>query len=279
VVYDLVGHGYVSAGMKHFCARFLSQDGKKMYDYDGMKHDGHAVPNNAAIKGSLTGSLSSMTVPMGFRLETLVYRLRGGIAAQRAFTMEQVTRAQKIGLEFEASVTTIPLRPIFTRPNTRVVERRDMFWLPEDSPNTHGRTDYVALPPPKTPSPRKKGKLPAPSSRPDSPKSADSSPSPADVQTEFNGVAARTPSPIHRGLPDAPPSPWRINCLACGKISDCATDADGNTIQCNACKDWSHLVCVDAKDPNLAVDSLDDLEWICPDCVLSTGRTSWNPNL
>ncbi|KAJ7733268.1 hypothetical protein B0H14DRAFT_3614826 [Mycena olivaceomarginata] len=51
VVYDLVGHGYVSAGMKHFCARFLSQDGKKMYDYDGMKHDGHAVPNNASNKG------------------------------------------------------------------------------------------------------------------------------------------------------------------------------------------------------------------------------------
>ncbi|KAJ7699257.1 hypothetical protein B0H17DRAFT_1129327 [Mycena rosella] len=131
VVYDLVGHTQTNAAIQHFAAHFLSYD-KKMYDYDGMKHDGHAILNAQGFEGSLIGKLSTLDVSPGFRVSELVYHLRGGVAAQRLFREEQSNRARKLGIEFgapESSDWPIPVRANFTRPNTKMVDSDDMFWM------------------------------------------------------------------------------------------------------------------------------------------------------
>ncbi|KAJ7431676.1 hypothetical protein FB451DRAFT_1381426 [Mycena latifolia] len=78
--------------------------------------------------------------------------------------------------------------------------------------------------------------------------------------------------------PDPPSSPWDMNCSACGFIGQGST-ADGDTVQCDQCKFWSHVLCMSGKDSTVDFDNIESMEWICPDCTSLSNRTSWNDNL
>ncbi|KAJ6623168.1 hypothetical protein B0H10DRAFT_825258 [Mycena sp. CBHHK59/15] len=108
VVYDLVGHAHCNPQMQHFTARFVGGDGKTVFDYDGMKHEGHAVSNGeTSLKGLLTGPLSAINLSPGYKVYSLVYHLRGGVAAQHLFLKEQSARAHKAGLEIISTKSNI----------------------------------------------------------------------------------------------------------------------------------------------------------------------------
>ncbi|KAJ7763332.1 hypothetical protein B0H16DRAFT_1254115, partial [Mycena metata] len=102
--YSIVGHVYCHMGDKHFIARYLTVTGlkKKIFDYDGMKHEGHAVRNRTTkMRGALTGPSHSLEgIPKGYLLYAVVYHLDGGETAQKFFRREQVTQAAKLGLTF-----------------------------------------------------------------------------------------------------------------------------------------------------------------------------------
>ncbi|KAJ7078164.1 hypothetical protein B0H15DRAFT_1001560, partial [Mycena belliarum] len=102
VKYTVVGHVYCNKAVKHFIARYLSTTGKKVFDYDGMKYEGHAVRNRAtAMRGSLTGSSRAMLgVPSGYQLYAVMFHLVGGEQAQQTFRRQQIADAQKLGLRF-----------------------------------------------------------------------------------------------------------------------------------------------------------------------------------
>lgn len=70
VKYSMVGHIYSSVEAQHFIVRYLwiSASKKKIFDYDGRKHEGHAIRRRTtSTRGTLTGpSQSIQGVPNGF---------------------------------------------------------------------------------------------------------------------------------------------------------------------------------------------------------------------
>jgi hypothetical protein len=84
IVYDLVGFVLVNVGGIHFTARYISYDHKKIYTYDGLKHKGYPVEEQAAsLETHLAGH--NIELPEGYSIWQAYYCLRGGIKAQKKF--------------------------------------------------------------------------------------------------------------------------------------------------------------------------------------------------
>ncbi|KAF7339229.1 hypothetical protein MVEN_02000400 [Mycena venus] len=148
VKYNIVGHIYSSTHAQHFIMRYLSISAsrKKIFDYNGRKHEGHAIRRRiTTIKGTLTGPSQSIEgVPEAYYIYALVYHLEGGEQAQRFFRKEQLVQAEKLGLIFTldpASKTGLPLACEFRRPNIVRVADADKFWLVTPSPTI---LDYIS---------------------------------------------------------------------------------------------------------------------------------------
>ncbi|KAJ7321627.1 hypothetical protein DFH08DRAFT_1033568 [Mycena albidolilacea] len=148
VRYKIVGHIYSSKQTQHFIARYLSISAskKRIFDYGGRKHDGHAIRlRTTTTRGSLTGPSQSIEgVPEGYALYLVVYHLEGGERAQQFFRREQLAQAEKLGLNptpDPASKTGLPSACEFRRPNVVRVVDADKFWLVTPSPAI---TDYVS---------------------------------------------------------------------------------------------------------------------------------------
>jgi PHD-finger len=58
-------------------------------------------------------------------------------------------------------------------------------------------------------------------------------------------------------------SPWPLQCDGCGEVGD-GYEAEGKTVQCDICKNWSHTECF-ADSFELSVDN-DNGTWSCPLC-------------
>jgi hypothetical protein len=108
VKYTIAGHIYMNAQKSHFMARYLSSYAGKsrIFDYDGMDNDGHAVLKAGALKGLLTGPVDALKdIAPGFFLNAVVYRLEGGKPAQEFFRKQQIESSKKIGLHFDSTGT------------------------------------------------------------------------------------------------------------------------------------------------------------------------------
>jgi hypothetical protein len=84
VQYSITTHIYTNGS--HFITRYISPS-KHIFNYDGRKHDGHAIricPKT--LKGMLTGMSHSLDLPLDYRLHALVYHLDGGADAQGSST-------------------------------------------------------------------------------------------------------------------------------------------------------------------------------------------------
>lgn len=96
IIYDLVGYGLVDHTGNHFTAQYQHPIDKQIHTYDGIKNDGYStsIPNskvNSHLAGS-TPLLPATMVP-----SQVVYRLRGGVAAQKKFYQE---RMKELGHKF-----------------------------------------------------------------------------------------------------------------------------------------------------------------------------------
>jgi hypothetical protein len=290
VKYTIVGHIYCSQEAKHFIARYLSPSGKKIFDYDGMKHEGHAIRNRAtALRGSLTGSSRSMLgVPSGYVLYAVMYHLTGGEPAQRFFRKQQIADSQKLGLQFDTDSMTktgIPSACRLVRPQIERIPDDDRFWLRQS--DTAG--DYI-LPNPE-PSPKKSrargskaspqkatSRQPPPNIIPvDSDDSCEiddmlleTLDSPDDKHTKKPGVSNAQATRKQRNTKGAvnvrfadtnSTTPCPVFCEGCG-MQDPDGDDDPEEVQCEKCRLWAHIGClatdVDWNDP--------DVEFVCKRC-------------
>ncbi|KAF8217306.1 hypothetical protein K438DRAFT_1748385 [Mycena galopus ATCC 62051] len=95
-------------------------------------------------------------------------------------------------------------------------------------------------------------------------------PSPPVIKTPFKSHSAMNIDP--------PSSPWDMNCSKCGFVGH-GSAAEGDTIQCDKCGKWSHVICMQILDPSLDTDDVESLKWLCPDCTDTSNRMSWNENL
>ncbi|KAJ7852732.1 hypothetical protein B0H13DRAFT_2359349 [Mycena leptocephala] len=259
VEYTIVGHIYCNKEAKHFIARYLSQNETKIFDYDGMKHEGHAIRNSAkAMRGTLTGpSRSMLGIPAGYHLYAVMYHLVGGEPAQRFFRKQQIADAEKLGLRFDidpTSKTDIPSSCRLVRPRVEQIPADDRFWL--SAPLADPNTDYIL--PEAEPSPRKTrgGKA--------SPKKVNPArPRPeiidleADDHTEIDALLLNSPPAKRRtktSTSSRPPnkaqnvslrsvSPSPVWCQGCG-AQEPGGDEDDNEVQCQVCKYWAHINCL-----------------------------------
>ncbi|KAJ7315143.1 hypothetical protein DFH08DRAFT_1040237 [Mycena albidolilacea] len=155
VKYNIVGHVYSSAHAEHFIVRYLSISAskKRVFDYDGREHEGHAIRRRTTTtRGTLTGPSQSIEgVPDGYVLYALVYHLEGGEQAQQFFRKEQLAQAEKLGLNFTLDPTSkngLPSACEFRRPNIVRIADTDKFWLVTKSPAV---LDYISTSHPRSP--------------------------------------------------------------------------------------------------------------------------------
>ncbi|KAJ7488749.1 hypothetical protein B0H11DRAFT_2405843, partial [Mycena galericulata] len=71
----------------HFIARYVTPDGNKIFDYDGMRYEGHAKHRfDAKVPGWLSGPSEKLhKIPSGYKLIAIIYHLEGGENAQQIF--------------------------------------------------------------------------------------------------------------------------------------------------------------------------------------------------
>ncbi|KAJ7272147.1 hypothetical protein C8J57DRAFT_1225689 [Mycena rebaudengoi] len=112
VKYMLAAQIYSSYTVKrgesaHFIARYVTPDSAKIFDYDGMQHDGHAKHRRRAKLAQWMSGPSDklLDLPTGYRLLGIVYHLEGGVNAQQVFFAEQC-KCAPWGLQLKANPTS-----------------------------------------------------------------------------------------------------------------------------------------------------------------------------
>ncbi|KAF8173113.1 hypothetical protein BJ912DRAFT_859605, partial [Pholiota molesta] len=84
IIYDLLGYALINENRNHWIARFASDDKKRIFTYDGTKHDGFAVEEpNATFSTHMIGA--ELNLPKGYSVYQAFYILRGGVKAQDIF--------------------------------------------------------------------------------------------------------------------------------------------------------------------------------------------------
>ncbi|KAJ7658185.1 hypothetical protein DFH06DRAFT_1407814 [Mycena polygramma] len=294
VKYTIVGHIYCSQAAQHFIARYLTPSGKKIFDYNGMKHEGHAIRSKVtAVRGSLTGPSRSMAgVPSGYFLYAVMYHLVGGEPAQRFFRKQQINDAAKLGLQLDidpSSKTGIPSAVQLVRPRVQRIADDDRFWLL--APLADKNIDYI-LPEPE-PSPRKKRASLSPQKKRQLPAvihsiESDSedidnllletleppvNKSPKKSSRAQKPAKPRTPKGADTSLPYTDSTtPCPVFCEGCG-MQESDGDDDPDEVQCEKCRLWAHIAClasnVDWADPKV--------KFICKRCSEDPLVDLWHP--
>lgn len=271
LIYDLLGLALVNKSGNHFIAQFISEG--SIYTYDGMQNDGNCVKNsNATMATHLSGK--HPILPEGYSVYSAIYAHRGGMFAQDAFfKARRLLLAQNFNIKFSddslRSLSTLS----YTSENLDLLQPSRQYWL--RNPMAATMMEYVS---------KKNGTkiLYVESDAEDD--HLHSVPSPEDtleseedtgkVVIEINDspqvdgpilTKYCSPSPT-QSLPD---SLFSLNCR-CGVVGDgnkyYLDNINGEAIQCNKCRDWSHIACqrdgrassLKKKDP-----------FICDNCDIS----------
>ncbi|KAG5645384.1 hypothetical protein DXG03_006337 [Asterophora parasitica] len=133
VIYDLVGFALFSKG--HFIAHYISgTDG--VYTHDGTTNGGRPIRNNQE-------TLSSQSLPEGYQVHAVFYRLRGGVNAQAKFYELRTTHLRihsplrLTRLSVMHSTPTVS----YCHPNFYEMAKKNRFW--KDKPSEASTTEYL----------------------------------------------------------------------------------------------------------------------------------------
>jgi hypothetical protein len=246
ITYDLVGLALIhpSTATAHFTTRYALEGhaNSKIYTYDDMLHGGFAVEEpDAKFETHISGK--NAKIPDGFRVYAAAYCLRGGTLAQDLF-FTQRTHALANIFNLHTSSQSLDILPILSYHVRTLIEIDpiDRSWLLY--PTNAQTTEYV--------SPHGKYSLPhKPSvtryssieSEDETVTSLDKTPGPP-IELLPDTIAIPS-SPLF--LPSSPPdSEFQLNCR-CGFNGDGnklhRSKEEGTAIQCDECKDWSHVAC------------------------------------
>ena len=230
--YDLVGFGLYSQKDSHFVAWYSQKSHSEIYLYDGMKNGGCAV---RVERGQLTGK--SQAFPDGYLIATVIYHLRGGSQAQEVFFAR---RAKALAKKFKVNVSgedlsTLPL--IFHVGKLLELDPHERFWMhsPLSSKTKEYVTEVVAT----------SAKSKDPPTTTDLTLQIDLQGSPESEEDTHMPPIQCSPQSAQSENPSLPDSLFQINCR-CGLKGDgnqLYREDEGEAIQCDECRDWSHIAC------------------------------------
>ncbi|KAJ7033591.1 hypothetical protein C8F04DRAFT_1353861 [Mycena alexandri] len=234
----------------HFIVRYVTPDSTRIFDYDGMRHSGHAKHRpGAKTSGWMSGSSDKLRdVPTGYKLTAIIYDLEGGVDGQQAFFAERCKRAPW-GLQLHSDHEDdngLPRLAKLAQPHlTQITEYERKEWAskrrqaeaveyetnqstPQDKVTDTGRfqPEFIAL---------------------------DSDSNTGQESIDIDALIWET---IHPSIPpqDGRPgtslassdssnskTPCPIHCYGCGQATD--GDNDLEQVQCSLCGFWSHYSC------------------------------------
>ncbi|CAA7270203.1 unnamed protein product [Cyclocybe aegerita] len=208
-----------------------------------MKHGGFPVqePPEATFKTHISGS--NPVLPTGYSVIQAFYILRGGLAAQnKFFDLRVKAYSQRYHLKISPHSLSSPFLISSNDPNLSPMKHALRFWLTDPYKGT--TVEYLTH----------AGIAVVTQTRPprEAPESEDSTSPPADpLRTVPPTTAPRdtqyspTPSQAVSQISSLPDSEFEINCR-CGMSGDgnaLYRVEDGEAIQCDECKSWSHIAC------------------------------------
>ena len=270
ITYDLVGLALIhpSTSTAHFTTRYALEGhvNAKIYTYDGMLHGGFAVEEpDAKFETHISGR--NVKLPDGFRVYAAAYCLRGGTHTQDLF-FTQRTHALANIFNLHTLSQSLDRLPTFSFHDRTLIEMDpiDRSWLlyPTKAPTK----EYI--------SPHGKYSLPhKPSRGPSVTRYSIESEDETSVDWQtppkepLPDTVAIPSSPLF--MPSSPPdSEFQLNCR-CGFHGDGnklhRSKEEGTAIQCDECKDWSHVAC----QRNGRASGLGEKDtFVCDLCSLAT---------
>jgi hypothetical protein len=230
VIYDLVGFVLVNTKGNHFIARYSSHNQKIIYTYDSLTHKGYPLEDKKATFHTHTGR--NIKLPKGFIIWQAYYCLRGGLMAQKKFfEIRTKEYASKYHLYFSEKNLNDLSTVSYHHESQHEMPAKDRIWMKD--PERPGTTEYISGKPHILASTAEDGPESEEETEPLVPNTTHASKSP-------------------ESLPD---SDFDLNCR-CGMTGNGNVvyhQEDGEVVQCNDCRDWSHIACQrDGRATNLS---------------------------
>ena len=267
LIYDLVGLALINLEGNHFTARYASNDQGTIYTYNDMEHKGYPVEEPGA-RFSTHMSGHNIHLPDGFVVYQVFYLLRGSAKAQdKFFDLRTSALANRFNLQFSTSNLDKLFSMTYNSTEFVKLESKQRTWL--FNPFKSTTLEYV----PQTP----------PIDNMTTDESLDPE-SEEETMPRNSGTLGTQNTPYQisaspssdSSLPD---SLFGLDCR-CGIVGDgnihYQADEHGEAIQCNECKNWSHITCQrDGRASNLTRNSVFICDFCDPRHILPLRVSEW----